>query len=599
MCISHIPDWRHALNGLEIPTESYSDQPYIVQTDDGAWLCVVTTGLGHEGQKGQHVVSLRSTDRGRTWTRPVDVEPADGPEASYAVLLKAPGGRVFVFYNHNTDRVPEVRREDGGVYSRVDSLGHFVFRYSDDHGCSWSPRRYDIPVRRFACDLANAYGGELCFFWNVGKAFHTNGEAFVPLHKVGAMGEGFFAQSEGALLHSPDLLRVADPAEATWETLPEGDVGLRTPPGGGRIAEEQSFSVLADGSFYCVYRSVDGHPVEAYSRDRGRTWTTPRVKAYADGRPMKHPRAANFVWRCRNGRFLHWFHNHGGCFLPILDRTGYNDRNPVWLSAGEEIDTPRGREIRWSEPEIVLYDDDPHVRMSYPDLIEEDGTLFLTETNKDKARVHAVDATFLDRLFAQFEAGTVAREGLLLDLPAPGAPMPASVPMPRLPEFLARDTATLDYRTRDNRAGITLELRLAFRSLKPGQCVLDSRGPDGRGILLQTGDRGTLEIQLHDGRTTSRWDCDPGVLTIRHEHHVGIVVDGGPKIISFVVDGRFHDGGQSRQFGWGRFNPNLRTPHGAADLRLGPSFRGTIRRLRLYGRALQISEIIANHRSGE
>ena len=42
-------DWRHISNGREIPTDTYSDQPYIVRTDDGAWLCTVTTGSGHEG----------------------------------------------------------------------------------------------------------------------------------------------------------------------------------------------------------------------------------------------------------------------------------------------------------------------------------------------------------------------------------------------------------------------------------------------------------------------------------------------------------------------------------------------------------------------
>ncbi len=36
------PDPRHLSHGREIPTESYSDQPFVVQTDDGAWLCCVT-----------------------------------------------------------------------------------------------------------------------------------------------------------------------------------------------------------------------------------------------------------------------------------------------------------------------------------------------------------------------------------------------------------------------------------------------------------------------------------------------------------------------------------------------------------------------------
>ena len=109
------PDWRHIANGWEIPTETYADQPYIVKTDDGAWLVCLTTGAGREGEAGQHIVTMRSTDRGRTWEAPVDVEPADGPEASYAVMLKAPSGRVFVFYNHNTDNIRQVRRRTMAV----------------------------------------------------------------------------------------------------------------------------------------------------------------------------------------------------------------------------------------------------------------------------------------------------------------------------------------------------------------------------------------------------------------------------------------------------------------------------------------------------
>ena len=116
-----IDDWRNIKTGREIPTETYSDQPYIVKTADGAWLCAITTGAGREGQTGQHVVTMRSTDRGQTWSAPVDVEPADGPEASYAVLLIVPdgyptAGRIFIFYNHNTDNVREVQADDPGPW---------------------------------------------------------------------------------------------------------------------------------------------------------------------------------------------------------------------------------------------------------------------------------------------------------------------------------------------------------------------------------------------------------------------------------------------------------------------------------------------------
>jgi hypothetical protein len=602
--MTDLVDPRNIRSGLEIPSETYSDQPYVVRTDDDAWLCVLTTGSGREGETGQHVVTTRSADRGRTWSKPVSLEPGDARENSYAVLLKVPSGRVFCVYNHNTDNLRAVRADDppysGGLCRRVDSLGYYVLKYSDDHGRTWSTTRTVIPVREMEIDRQNAYAGDVRFFWNVGRPFLMDGVAFVSLHKVGGFGGGFFTRSEGVLLRSADLALVRDPADATWVTLPEGDHGISTPPGGGPIAEEHSYSVLSDGSLFVVYRTVDGHPACSYSRDGGRTWTVPEYQRYADGRLMKHPRAANFAWRCTNGRYLYWFHNHGGRFVremadPMMP---YADRNPVWLCGGAEVSTPEGAVIRWSQPEIVLYDDDPYVRMSYPDLVEEPGRYFLTETQKDKARVHEVASDLIDGLWSQGERATVVTEGLLLRLPEPGRTVPAQVAMPRLQPFLERDPDRSDYGTRDLRTGFSLDLWMTLDSLAAGQTVLDARTPGGRGLCLRTTSRGTLEISLNDGRTECRWDCDPGVLVARQRHHVVVNVDGGPKVISFVVDGRLCDGADFRQFGWGRYSPHLRHANGSDALRLATAPSCQIDSLRIYARCLRTSEAVSNFRAG-
>ncbi|MBT3287624.1 MAG: hypothetical protein HN380_09775 [Victivallales bacterium] len=580
-------DPRNITAGWEIPTKTYSDQPYIVQTDDGAWLCVLTTGAGHEGQAGQHVAALRSTDQGKTWSAPVQVESPDGPEASYAVLLKVPSGRIYCFYNHNTDNVRQVIADNppyrDGFCRRVDSLGHFVFRYSDDHGQTWSPQRYDVPMREMDIDRRNPYGGDLRFFWNVGKPFIHDGAAYISVHKVGGFGDGFFTRSEGILACSKALVTSETCEDLDWETLPDGEFGLHTPPGGGPVSEEQSYSVLSDGSFYCVYRSVDGHPVCTYSRDQGHTWSEPRYKSFADGRPMKHPRAANFAWKCRNGNYLYWFHNHGG--------RGYEDRNPVWLTGGREADGPDGRIIEWSQPEIVLYDDDPFVRMSYPDLVEEDGRYFLTETQKDKARVHEVAPSLIEGLWTQFDAAEAA-PGSILDQAAPAA----EVDMPGLPALVARDNTRADYGTVDLHAGFSIECAFHIETLASHDVLLDSRTPQGQGMALVITERGTLELILNDGRTESRWDCDPGLLD-PGDHHVVATVDGGPHVITFVVDGKLCDGGTHRQFGWGRFSPNLRHANGSQTMRIAPAFHGAVRHVRAYNRALTTTEAIGNWRS--
>ena len=589
-----VNDPRHISNGHTIPGEDYCDQPYVVKTGDGAWLCVMTTARGAEGAASQHVITTRSTDQGRTWSAPVDVEPPGVREASYAVLQKALSGRVYVFYNYNRDNVREVKREDGGVYSRVDSLGAFVFKFSDDHGRTWSARRYEIPVREFACDRENVYGGRIRFFWNVGRPIVHKNAVLVPLHKVGAMGKGFFAQSEGAFLRSANLLTERDPEKIVWETLPDGDQGLRTPTGGGRIAEEQSVCVLSDGSLYCVYRTVDGHPASAYSRDGGRTWTRPEYASYKPGgRRFKHPRAANFVWRCANGKYLYWFHNHGGSPArknPEWD--AYADRNPAWICAGEERDSPEGKVLHWSQPEILLYDDDPFVRMSYPDLIEQDGRFWITETQKHIGRVHELPAALLAGLFAQSTRTDPASGGLILDW-LNGETKPARVPLPRLPPFLQRDNSRPDHGTKDLRAGFTLDLRLELDSIAEGQVLIDNRA-GGRGFVVSTARDGALRITMSDGRSESGWESDPGTLRAGAPLHAAIIVDGGPKIIGFVIEGVLDDGGDHRQFGWGRFSPALRDVNGSNELQVAPA----VKRLRIYSRALRTSEAVANYRAG-
>ena len=597
-------DTRLLSTGTLIPTRTYCDQPYIVRTDDGAWLCCVTTGAGHEGEPGQHVTTMRSTDRGATWSTPAPVEASIKPENSYAVMLKSPNSpRVFIFYNHNTDDVREVRRHDGKPpLKRVDSLGYYVFKYSDDHGRTWSSERVTIPVREFKCDRENVYGGAIRFFWNVGRPFIHDNAAYIPLIKVGGFGDGFFVSSEGVLLRSDDLLQSQDPGRATWATLPDGDVGLRSPSGGGPISEEQSYQVLSDGSIHAVYRTTDGHPTECYSRDGGRTWSAPQYQRFADGRAMKHSRAANFAWRCGNGKYLYWFHNHGG--------RDYEDRNPVWLCGGVEADSPEGKVIAWSQPEIVLYDDDPMVRISYPDLIEEDGRYFVTETQKAVARVHELPREMLEGMWRALEKQLASRTAEPVKAPTntsraarlspPPSPLrreEAKASTIEVPAFLARDWSRADYGTRDTRAGLTLELWIELASLDAGRVLFDTRvaGAGSAGVSLTTNAGGALSLTLGDGRQTCVWDSDR-VLRAGAVHHVAAIVDGGPKVVSFVIDGRLCDGGDARQFGWGRYSPTLMHARGLASPRVAND--SGVLKWEVHPRALKTFEVIERFLGG-
>jgi len=389
------------ITGSEIPSEGYCDQPYVLKLADGTWLCTMTTGKGHEGQTGQHIVSCSSTDRGKTWAAHVDIEPADGPEASWGMPYLTVYGRVYVFYTYNAKNM---RTVIGGGH-RVDTLGEYAFKYSDDGGRTWSEDRLFIPVRETTIDRCNPYQGKVRFFWGVGKPIRHKGAMVLGFSKVGKFGKGFLEISESWFLRCVNIDTERDPNKLVWQTLPDGEDGLKSPE--GPIAEEVNLASLSDGSLFCTYRTVAGHPCHAYSRDDGRTWTAPAFMTYGPGKNvLHHPRAANFVRKLTEGpyagRFIYWFHNHGG--------KSYEGRNPAYLLGGIEIDGPDGKVLQWGEPVAVLYDRKPKVRISYPDFIWDDG-LYITETQKTIARVHRIPDELLRSLWEEIPAEQGAAVG--------------------------------------------------------------------------------------------------------------------------------------------------------------------------------------------
>lgn len=607
-------DPRNIGNGYEIGSEGYCDQPFVVQTDDGGWLCVMTTGKGIEGEPGQHVVAVKSFDRGETWGPIIPIEPADGPESSWAVPLKVPSGRVYCFYTYNGDNLRECIT-DFGPTTRVDTLGYYAFKYSDDNGLTWSDKRWYIPVRKFKCDLENPYKGEVMFFWGVSKPITVDDVVYFGFSKVGRFGHGFMTTDEGAFMMSDNIVSESDPDKIRWETLPDGDVGLKSPK--GPISDEHNLTSLSDGSLFCTFRTTEGHNCCSYSRDGGHTWTQPVYCSYTpDGKLLKHPRAANFVRKYSNGKFTLWFHNHGGRW--------YEDRNPAWVVGGIEKDG----HIHWSQPEVWLYDDDPdNTRISYPDFIEEDGKVYITETQKRIARVHEVDPTLLEGIWRHDTIKEVSKNGLAMEwdvargvISTNGRNLLLEGSKEKQVSRSARkdgggsgdeacEAAMPDLGDLRKRGGFSIELWGDLGDAAPNAALFDSRAetcetqelkPGGRrgwgvgeGLLVRTVSGGAVEIVMNDGRTVNSWRSDLGLLTPGKPHHVVITVDAGPRIITFIVDGVLCNGGEERQYGWGRFSPYLGDVTGSDNVKMSTALSG----VRVYARPLRTFEAVGNWRA--
>ena len=556
-------DWRFIENARGvIPSENYADQPYVVIAKNNDWVCVLTTGRGSESQVGQHMVATISSDQGKTWSPLIDIEASDAPPSSWGIPYITPYGRIYVFYTFNGDEIDSY--PDGKPLARNHNteLGWYCFKYSDDNGRTWS-ERHRIPMRKTTVDFVNPWNGEVQLFWGISKPFLHEKSMYFSFTKMGIhpqdLGEGFLYKSD-------NIEAEKDATKIQWELLPDGNTGISSTPL-GVTQEEHNVVPLNSGGLYCMYRTSEGYPANSYSTDNGKTWSTPEYATYADGRVIKNPRACPRVFKTSNGKYLLWYHNNN-----IKGYEGY--RNPVWISGGVE---EKGK-IKWSQPEVLLYGPQDLRGMSYPDLIEEKGHYWITETQKTIARVHSIDKDLLEGLWNQESARSTVTKGLILD--KDNIPPKTNLPSPKLPDL--------------ENGSISIEIVFNIDELKPGQVILDNTDDSGNGITIKMTPQRTVELTLQDGAQKDSLDTEPG-LVAEGENHVVFIVDGEANLITSVVNGKLCDGGRYRLTGWSWFNPGITQINTNEHLSIAPSFDGTIKILRIYNRHLTTSEAISNY----
>lgn len=569
-------DLRLVSNGNELPSRTYADQPRVIICDDGSWLAVITTSSGTEGAHMNNIIATKSYDNGITWTDPINLESPGVPQSSWAVPLKVPNGRIYVFYNFNKFRFTGLE----GVVS-----GPFAYRYSDDHGKTWSTKRYEVPIRKTKIDFDNYTNGEHQFFWSIDKPVVTKDAAYITLSKVlrnSSNMPGFYSRAEGFILKSENILEENNPENITWETLPEGDTGIANPEF-GKVQAEHNLTVLNNGDLYVVYRTWDGSPAYAISKDGGNTFSNPKYIQYANGERMGNPRACPMIYKTKGGKYLFWYHNN-------FREGTYDGRNPAWLSGGLEKD---GGEIVWSQPEIILYTRDPAIRgMSYPDYIEMGGRLWIAETQKNEARIHEMDLDLLQGMWNQGTDTLLVEEGLIMNANA-SMLTTQQINFPQLPNLITGD-------------GFSIELWITVEEMEAGKQILSTIGARNKGIEISVAQNNAIEIVVNDGEVREvdisenrKFTSDQNSLSEGKLHHVVFTLDGAAKIATIIVDGVLSDGSpQTRNYGWGRIYPYLKDPNDTNIGTIEEDFDGKIYHMRIYSRALRTSEAIANFHAG-
>ena len=549
-------DSRNIAQGIRIPHHGlYADQPLIVITPTGNWVCCLTVAPGGEGSRGQHVVAIRSTDGGKTWGDVIDIE-STAVGGNYVTPLLTPSGRIYAFYSPSARMEPPPKRDD--------VQGYFCYKYSDDEGQTWS-RRYWLPIRDSAWDLQREAlrANKPMWCWAIAKPIIDGNDVFLPF----SITDGIDGNGAGWIVHSNNILTERNPNNIHWDILPEGREGIRNPAFAPTQEEHIILPMNEKDAFVCVYRTRLGFPAISYSRDRCRTWSLPEKMTYADGRMISHPRACPMIWKCENGKYLFWGHNNSS--------KSFGNRNPVWISGGIE----RNGKIYWSQPEILLYADDTGRGMSYPDLVEYRGEYWISQTDKEIPRIHKIDNDFLEGIWQRLENDL---DGILTPYSKRGLVLETSERTIAFPGEAAEITKT---------GGLTLDFELNTRRLVRGTVLLDNRTASGDGLAVIVDDNRALRFEMTGMDSRGRhqhisWRSDNDQLIGRLQRF-SIVVDDNPKVIMFYTDGSINDGGGLRDLGWGRYWHAPNNLMGTGTLKLHPA----INTLRIYSRFLCAYEL--------
>jgi hypothetical protein len=401
-----------------------SQQPAIVITPTGTWLCAWTRAREDEASD-QAVVVARSEDDGRTWGEPITVEGAtEGPRtAAWIVPFVVPHtGRVYTFYWWKTE--PNPLREAGIIY----------MRYSDDDGRTWSrrdppwPRRYPLPMPRHAPIDEE---GHQVHGWHYGlPKIMPNGQVVFTFSKIRPSTispwleaaqridsrQGDPSEAHDQLWHTQAFLMVcenllvkADPQRLKFTVLPERRAGIHVRlPTGGCTGEEVNLNVLANGNWLATFRTALGCIYFAVSSDEGRAWSAPQPLRFCPNGPIvPHPCAPQPLVRLADGRFVLLFHNNPGDAnggVGPCDETRV--RTPLWVLVGRELPgLTRGQRILWGSPKVIV---DNHVDFSrgpfprrtavnYPQFLEWSGRYFVCYADRDRdILINEVDPRLID-----------------------------------------------------------------------------------------------------------------------------------------------------------------------------------------------------------
>lgn len=254
---------------------------------DVSWQMNADSHKAYGTSSGRELLPMLSKDGGRTWeaqkrkngrfVRGYNVKLKDGR----VLQIKTPKSKDVSTYKS----FPKpVLKEGNTAYYRVEQLpeelqGPYLQYENSDNSVDYFQAKLNDPGL-----LRTAEEGLMPVVWWGNMAQLADGSLVAgvyPTHYVDDKGK--VSKGNVSFYRSDDLGK-------NWYyigRIPFVADGIADKRSSDNAYEEPAFEVLADGTFICVMRTGSTSPMyQAFSKDKGRTWTTPEPIAPNGVRPM-------------------------------------------------------------------------------------------------------------------------------------------------------------------------------------------------------------------------------------------------------------------------------------------------------------------------
>ena len=229
----------------------------VVTLPDGRLMAAWFSGP-FEASVHQVILSSYSSDQGKTWT-PAKVFQDVPHTSDFDPAFIADGKRTWFFFSVGRwNRYPQVSNEKNEVGVNSFKVYH---RYSDDSGRTWSSPKLIYEKAGAGC---RSNGIKL-----------STGELLLPVHG--------YVHAVAGVLKSTD-------GGQTWNRY--GEVKTST------VAHEPCCAELPTGEIMMVLRTGDGFLWQAFSRDKGETWSN------AEKTDIVAARTSHNIFRLKDGRIV-------------------------------------------------------------------------------------------------------------------------------------------------------------------------------------------------------------------------------------------------------------------------------------------------------